>query len=404
MSVSIDTAIAALREANPFPEEALPRSMAEAAVFLESRELHRHMHTLDSTASEAKASAVPAGPVPKVEWRSREMTELKFKRLATFLSSGSPRLIAGIAAAAIVIAVWVLIRPQHNAAMAGLVTPSPPTTVLSSLQVSDHLIDLSTGEMTPLPEAILGSLDPEMSFGPPARGRYAALPDGSELAYIGDGTDGSLEMFVAGIDGSGVHQVTNHTTDVISPAWSPDGTLIAYQASEGLFVLDVATGESTQVLDLPGASGPQFKPDGLSLLYTFPSSGDDHQLSIVPLDGGSSTVLIGRQQGMGAAGFGSLSPDGSLVIMLGHEINGPGAGLFLAKTDGSKPRSMGLHSGNCRSYPSGAWSPDGSRIVCSGDSRDVLVVNVTTGQANRVAKGIGAIWLDNHTLLVEARE
>jgi Tol biopolymer transport system component len=265
-----------------------------------------------------------------------------------------------------------------------------------------YVIDLNTGEVTPLPLAILNSLGPKRPHDFPSPGQFAASPDGSLLAYVGTGNDGSLQIFIAGLDGTGVRQVTHHPTDASSPDWSPDGAMIAYDVSGGLFVLDVATGGSTQVPDVPlGAWGPQFTPDGSKLLYTGLGA-DNAQLWTVPIDGGISTVLVGLEQGMGHAGGGSMSPDGSLVIMLGHKINGPGAALFLAETDGSEPRNLGgLHSGNCRLATSGTWSPDGRRIVCAGGD-GVLVVDVATGESSRVADGTGASWLDDHTLLVEA--
>ena len=412
MSVSIDAAIAALREANPVPAMEALRSMAAAAVILEG-EANRAKRTTDTTGrGETQTSELPATRLTELDRRSGKMTELKSKDSAPVLVSGLRGLIVSIAAGAIVIAGAVLLRATDNTTVAAPATSATSTTAMGEgVPVADYVIDLNTREMTPLPAAILSSLDPEKVFNPPARGRYAASSNGSMIAYIGTGSDGSLEVFVADIDGTGVRQVTHHPTDAISPTWSPDGAMIAYVGSEGLFLLDLATGESTQVPGAPpGAWGPQFTPDGSSLLYT--GLGDPNSLppgetsaqailSTVPIEGGMSTVLIGQEQRMGHAGGGSMSPDGSLVTMLGHKINGPGAGLFLATTDGSEPRSMGLHSGNCRSYPAGAWSPDGRRIVCSGDSRDVLVVNVATGDASRVAEGTGAIWLDDHTLLVD---
>ncbi len=123
-------------------------------------------------------------------------------------------------------------------------------------------------------------------------------------------------------------------------------------------------------------------------------------LRTVPVDGGKSTVFIGGAEGMADAGNGSLSPDGSLVTMMGSEIGGPGAIRFVSNADGTERRFILGRASN----PVGTWSPDGKRIVCEGrDTRDhpVIVVDVATGQVSPVAEADGAIWLDGHTLLVE---
>jgi len=108
----------------------------------------------------------------------------------------------------------------------------------------DYMIDLNTGVMTPVPKAIIRSAGKPGESDLP---RYAASPDGSKLTYIGIGDDGNPQIFIAGIDGTGVRQLTHDSKEAMSPAWSPDGTMIAYQGSGGLFVLDVATGESTPI-------------------------------------------------------------------------------------------------------------------------------------------------------------
>jgi Tol biopolymer transport system component len=234
---------------------------------------------------------------------------------------------------------------------------------------------------------------------------YAAPPDGSLLAFLGTGDEGSPQIFVAGIDGTGIRQMTQHPMRAWSPAWSPDGTKIAFErygyGSEGvrnLFVLDVATGWPALIAAaVRPMAQPQFTPDGSSLLYTDFSSGHA-ALRTVPIAGGKSTVLIGPREGMGHAGNGALSPDGSLVTMMGNEIGGPGALRFVANADGTELRSIPVGGSN----PAGTWSPDGSRIVCSDYSgKDIIVVDVATGEASRVARGAAAIWLDGHTLLVE---
>jgi Tol biopolymer transport system component len=285
----------------------------------------------------------------------------------------------------------------------------------------DYLIDLNTGVMTPLPEAIIRSVAKSGEL-PAHWPLYAASPDGSRLAYVGSGEEGRLQIFIAGIDGSGVRQVTHAPTGARSPAWSPDGTLIAYHGeSDGgvrhLFVLDVATGESRQITDegVQEWAAPQFTPDGSSLLYTA-GSGTSPVLRTVPVAGGKSMLFIGPGGGLGDALNGSLSPDGSLVTYLasgeplspdgspmtyqGREIGHVGPGRFVANVDGTERRFLPGWVSN----PAGTWSPDGSRIVCLAPTLDevsIIVVDIATGGSSPVAKGNGAIWLDRHTLLVD---
>jgi Tol biopolymer transport system component len=266
----------------------------------------------------------------------------------------------------------------------------------SSVPAVDYVIDLDTGVMTPLPRAITRSVA-KAKRGLP---HYAASPDGSSLAYVGIGDNGSRQIFIAGIDGTRIRQMTPGYLDVWSPAWSPDATKIAYEGHgsggvRNLFVLDVGTGESIPVAGTgrvtPWAQ-PQFTPDGSALLYS-----DQRALRTVPTDGGKSTVLLGPRQGL-EVGNGALSPDGSLVTMMGNEVGGPGAIRFVTRIDGTRKRWMPVGSSN----PAGTWSPDGHRIACSNYSGTVIfVLDIATGDASRVAKGSAAVWLNRHTLLVE---
>jgi Tol biopolymer transport system component len=257
------------------------------------------------------------------------------------------------------------------------------------------LLNLRTGETTPLARSL-------------ARGRhFAASPDGRRLAFVARGNELTPQIFVGRIDGTHLRQVTHGPRGAAWPAWSPDGAMIAYEDwSEGLrnlFVLDLAAGESRQVTDESIGGGSQFTPDGSALVYTggefsYP------ELRTVPIAGGESALVIELDEGLTDTGDGSLSPDGSLVTFLAGgqllpEATHCGPCRIVANADGTNKRLVACHPSN----PAGTWSPDGSRIVClrGPGEHQVVVVDTTTGHPSGVAKGSGAVWVDNHTLLVE---
>jgi Tol biopolymer transport system component len=306
----------------------------------------------------------------------------------------------------------------HPAPSAGGSLSTAPWVEASAIPDVDYVVDLNTGAMTPLPEPIFQSTLGKTNEVVAAQTHYAVSPDGAQLAYVGTSGEGTPQIFVAGIDGlTGIRQVTNDPVGADWPAWSPDGTKIGYEGGSlphrDLFVVDVATGavahhasfqsrQPTQIADgvvLPG-EGLQFAPDGSSLVYTgFPDGAAE--MRTVPVGGGQSTILFGGgYRGIGDAGQGSLSPDGSLVTFMGHEVGGPGPLRFVVNTDGTALRVIRGHHSN----PAGVWSPDGGRIVAlnpDASQGGIAVIDVVTGDALQVAEGREAIWLDDHTLLIE---
>jgi Tol biopolymer transport system component len=75
-----------------------------------------------------------------------------------------------------------------------------------------------------------------------AAGHTASRGGGGKVAHLGVPSD----LFVAPCDGTSVKSV-GQTGDDVVPAWSPDGTKIAYVAQGGFFVLDMTTGVARTV-------------------------------------------------------------------------------------------------------------------------------------------------------------
>src|SRR5687767_10754077 len=76
---------------------------------------------------------------------------------------------------------------------------------VSEVSEVDYVIDLNTGKTTPLPDAFTRSRAEQGTLSP---GGYALSPDGSLLAYVRDGDQGTNQIFIGGIDGTDMRQMT----------------------------------------------------------------------------------------------------------------------------------------------------------------------------------------------------
>lgn len=128
-------------------------------------------------------------------------------------------------------------------------------------------------------------------------------PDGTRIAYAGsDGASGDLDIFVVDVDGQNVVNLTPGTSFSLeqSPAWSPDGTTIAYSSlspvgGSHIYVVNI-DGTGRRRVD-QGASmnarHPTFAPDGQSIAWSrsLPGSATGVDIVIATLAGAEQSVL-----------------------------------------------------------------------------------------------------------------
>jgi Tol biopolymer transport system component len=188
----------------------------------------------------------------------------------------------------------------------------------------------------------------------------AWAPDGSSIALSQEGS-----IFAVRLDG-GETRLTDpnigptppfipprSVTDD-SPAWSPDGTRLAfvrhYQSptttgqSSRLLVVDAqAGGTPVSLADLSNAGNTDWSPDGTTIAVTdsFPHN-TSSQVQLVSADGTSRTTLL-APTGFDHLSAPGWSPDGSRLLASLYRINVTPGDIFVMRPDGSNPVNLTSH-------------------------------------------------------------
>ncbi len=216
-------------------------------------------------------------------------------------------------------------------------------------------------------------------------------PDGSRIAYISSSDESSPEIYVMKADGSDQTQIT-HKDWVAQMAWSPDSAHIAYSVSQsfgplgpGIFMINADGTGKVQLTHGAewGAWCPAWSPDGTSI--AFYADGDVH---VVTADGSDQGQLTED----GENGCPAWSPDGT-SIAFSSERDGDWE-IFVMDADGYD---------RVRLTENGAgpvWSPDGALIAFSSERDgdwEIFVMNADgTDQVQLThnnATDVGPVWL-----------
>jgi Tol biopolymer transport system component len=192
----------------------------------------------------------------------------------------------------------------------------------------------------------------------------AAFPGANgKIAFVD--SDGDAEIFVMDPDGSNVTQLTSNAVGDVQPAWSPDGTKIAFASARGddgeIVVMDADGSNEVQLTSngVPDAY-PAWSPDGTKITFTRELTGDpddpDHEIFVMNADGSGQTQLTSDDFGK----FGSeWSPDGTKIAF--HRERGASVAIVVMNADGTGQIDISPASQVSDFNPS--WSPDGTKIA-----------------------------------------
>ncbi|MEO9326050.1 hypothetical protein ABFT23_21330 [Nocardioides sp. C4-1] len=220
-----------------------------------------------------------------------------------------------------------------------------------------------------------------------------AFPGDEALLAWSSNRDGGPDVYVAAGDGSHTRRLTTSPDPDTAPAWSPDGTRIAFVRRTTLGSSDILTmdADGTGVTTLSSVAAenvdPTWSPDGTRIVFASNRTTGRFQLWSVASSGGPATLVVPTAVG-GNVRSPSWSPDGASIAYTGNPSGVTSDRLYRADADGTDPVELVVANG----IADPDWSPDSTRIAYSAvdvTNEDVFAVPASGGAPTVLVGGPG---------------
>jgi Tol biopolymer transport system component len=218
-----------------------------------------------------------------------------------------------------------------------------------------------------------GSSPVQLTRGPGGwQGSPAWSPDGSHIAFDSRAPNGFADVWLIRPNGLDLRRITHGPFDEAMPFWSRDGRWIYYREDRAdgadLWRVPLAGGAAERVTHDGGFRGVA-TPDGRSIVFT--RTDDESPLFTLPAGGGPARQIVPCAITRSLAS----GPDG--IYYMGCPAQAPTAHVYRAEPSTWATRLLGTATIEGGFVPGMAVSPDGRRILYTrrvAEGSDLMVV------------------------------
>jgi dipeptidyl aminopeptidase/acylaminoacyl peptidase len=273
----------------------------------------------------------------------------------------------------------------------------PPAAVIQPSSIGERYRRLTAEELAGVPyvDWVWGGID--------------LSPDGGEVAFSWNRT-GTFEVYSVPLEGERIFQLTDAKERSVWPRWSPDARMIAFLRDAGgnerfdIWLVDRNGEHERNLTNDPAVTHRDiaWSPDGTKLAYTANGASTEKGFAVHIVD---VTTGVKRRLTDGARDDSQprWSPDGTLLLFWSRrETTRTNADLFLVPASGGEVQRLETRGRVDGESIDGRWSPDGSRISFTTDTRgrqeiaNAAYQSGVLGRIERMTENIhdeyGAVW------------
>jgi len=220
------------------------------------------------------------------------------------------------------------------------------------------------------------------------------------LSFANDAADGNAEIYLVNSNGTDAARLTFDPARDVAPAWSPDGTMIAFQSDRSgapeIHLMNADGSNQVQLTATGGSFRPAWSPDGARIAFTSTRDGNS-EVYAVNLDGSG---LVNLTNNPAEDADPAWSSDGTKVAFRSDRDQSPITGIYLMNADGSGVIRLTREPYEVWDAEP-AWSPDGTSLAISRSWCSELCVQVIVrmSAADGSAEQLTApgSWCETHT-------